>query len=212
MRPEKPTGGWPISEVLERLGADGAEGATAITAIGRWLDRLAEWNAKMDLTAARDARALAWLMVADGAVLASAIARGPGEIRVVDVGTGAGAPGLALALLRPELRVTLVEPLRKRVAFLRTVLGELGRRDVTLIEKRGEALEHGAFDEAVSRATLAPDEWLALGARLVRPGGGVWVLLAQGEPPSSSTCELERSLEYDSPSGKRRLLRYVRRT
>ena len=52
----------------------------------------------------------------------------PRGARVVDVGTGAGAPGLALALLRPDLRVTLVEPLGKRAAFLRTVLGAVGPR------------------------------------------------------------------------------------
>lgn len=207
-RPEKPAEGWPIREVQGGLKLP-QPSAEVVSTLSVWLDRLAEWNAKMDLTAAKDADALAWLMIADAAELASVLAP---NANVVDVGTGAGAPGLALALMRPDLRVTLVEPLRRRVAFLRTVLGAVRRSDVTLLEKRGEALGDGAFDEAISRATLPPDEWLALGARLVRPKGGVWIMLAQGEPPEAPEHRLDRSLEYDTPSGKRRLLRYVRGT
>ncbi len=77
-------------------------------AIALWLERLEEWNARIDLTAARSREELVDLMVADALVLAP---RMPTGARVVDVGTGAGAPGLALALLRADLRVTLVEPL-----------------------------------------------------------------------------------------------------
>jgi 16S rRNA (guanine527-N7)-methyltransferase len=207
-RPQRPATGWPIREVLAPSRSP-EPSPDVLASLGTWLDRLAEWNAKMDLTAAKDPHALAWLMIADAARLAGELAP---NASIVDVGTGAGAPGLGLALLRPDLRVTLVEPLRKRVAFLRTVLGELRRADVTVLEKRGESLEAGVFDEAVSRATLAPDAWLALGARLVRPGGGVWVMLAQGDAPAAPGCALDRTLEYETPSGSRRLLRYVRRT
>ena len=84
----------------------------AIPAVQKWLDLLAEWNARMDLTAARTEDERIDLMLADALALAPRIAEGA---RVVDVGTGAGAPGLALALLRPDLETTLVEPLTKRV-------------------------------------------------------------------------------------------------
>jgi 16S rRNA (guanine527-N7)-methyltransferase len=208
-RPHKPAEGWPLRDVFAALGLPMCDAAVA-AALATWLDRLSEWNAKLDLTAAKDARALVWLMVADAAELGAAVAP---RASVVDVGTGAGAPGLGLALLRPDLRVTLVEPLHKRVAFLRSVLGELRRTDVALVEGRGEAMASGTpFDEAVSRATLVPEEWLALGARLVRPAGGVWVLLAQGDAPEDAACTLDRTIEYDAPAGgKRRLVRYVRR-
>jgi 16S rRNA (guanine527-N7)-methyltransferase len=87
-----------------------------------WLERLKEWNARIDLTAARSDDELVDLMVADALVLAPHI---PADARLIDVGSGAGAPGLALALLRPDLGVTLVEPVGKRSAFLRTVVGEV---------------------------------------------------------------------------------------
>jgi len=134
----------------------------------------------MDLTAARTPGELVDLMLADAHLMCEGMAPGT---RVVDVGTGAGAPGLAVALMRPDLSVTLCEPLSKRVSFLRTVLGTVGRADVTIANKRGEELA-GEWDVAMARATLPPAEWLGLGAKLVKLGGLVWVLLATGEPPA----------------------------
>jgi len=162
-----------------------------------------EWNAKIDLTAAKDPKALVWLMLADAMALEPHLAKGA---RVVDVGTGAGAPGLALALLRPDLRVTLAEPLGKRASFLRTVIGLLARTDVTLLPKRGELLEKAAFDVAISRATLAPEEWLALGRTLVVPNGDVWLFLAEVEAPPGQASEVAWT---EPPGKKRRLVRYA---
>jgi 16S rRNA (guanine527-N7)-methyltransferase len=174
-----------------------------------WLARLREWNARIDLTAARSDDELVDLMVADALVLAP---RMPRDARVVDVGTGAGAPGLGLALVRPDLRVTLVEPLGKRAAFLRTVVGEVGRADVAIERLRGEALEgRRAWDVAVSRATLAPAAWLDLAVTLACPGGSVWILLAKDEAPTHPRASLEEDLAYTWPltGAARRAVRYV---
>ncbi|HEX3346048.1 MAG TPA: RsmG family class I SAM-dependent methyltransferase, partial [Polyangiaceae bacterium] len=140
--------------------------------LATWLGLLGQWNARIDLTAARSDDELVDLMLADALVLALRL---PADARVVDVGAGAGAPGLALALLRPDLRVTLVEPLGKRAAFLRTVVGAVGRADVAIERVRGEAIEgRRAWDVAVSRATLGPQAWLELAVTLAAPGGAVW--------------------------------------
>lgn len=174
-----------------------------------WLERLQEWNERIDLTAARTPEELVDLMLADAMVLGPRIPEGS---RVVDVGTGAGAPGLALALLRRDLRVTLVEPLGKRAAFLRTVLGAVSRPDVTIERARGEAVAgRRAWDVAVSRATLAPAAWLDLGVTLAAPGGSVWALLAKDQAPSSPRAQLVEDVSYTWPltGAPRRAVRYL---
>ena len=201
---------WPVAEVAAGVGAERPSDEAA-RALGIWLDALAEWNAKIDLTAAKDDRAIAWLMLADAMVLAPALGTGSS---VVDVGSGAGAPGLAIAILRPDLRVTLCEPLGKRAAFLRSVIGSLGRADVRIEPRRADALPRGAFDVAISRATFPPAEWLALGAELVRSGGDVWVFLAPKNadeaPPEDARCRLEETRAYvDGVTGaNKRLVRF----
>src|SRR6266516_301379 len=76
-----------------------------------WFDLIATWNAKVDLAAGRAPEDLADLMLADALVLDRH--EPPGK-NVVDVGSGAGGPGVALHIARPDLTVTLVEPLQKR--------------------------------------------------------------------------------------------------
>jgi len=190
---------------LPRMPATAARGA-----IERWLELLCEWNARIDLTAARSPGELVDLMLADALRIAASDL--PSGARVVDVGTGAGAPGLALALMRPDLSVTLCEPLVKRASFLRTVLGSVGRMDITLVARRGEELSGGEeWDVAVSRATLPPEEWLAMGVKLARPGGEVWVLLASGEPPTGPGAALCGVTSYTWPETgvHRRAARYT---
>jgi 16S rRNA (guanine527-N7)-methyltransferase len=203
-----------ISAVLVGLGT--ARDERAVTPIVTWLDLLATWNAKIDLTAARSAEELVDLMIADAVVLARH--ESPGAT-VVDVGSGAGGPGLALGLLRPDLAVSLVEPLAKRVSFLRTVLGHLrgaphDAGTLCVVRAKGEDLvaRGEVFDTAVARATLPPASWLDLGGHMVRPGGAVWVLLAREPAPEIRGWKIETEERYAWPltGVERRALRYRR--
>jgi 16S rRNA (guanine(527)-N(7))-methyltransferase RsmG len=182
-----------------------------VEALARWVDLAERWNERVDLTAARSRAELVDLLIAD-AVALSRLSSMSGTI--VDVGVGAGAPGLGVALLRPDLRITLVEPQAKRVAFLRTVLGTVGRTDVQVVRGRGEeVVKRGTmFDVALSRATLPPPEWLALGDALA-PAGSVLVLLAQAEPPQHPGRELVEDVRYLWPLTQvaRRIVRYAPR-
>jgi 16S rRNA (guanine527-N7)-methyltransferase len=205
-----PYGGWPFSRAATILGESLPPSVTERLAL--WLDRLAEWNAGVDLTAARGSDELVDLMVADALILSPRL---PEAARVIDVGTGAGAPGLALAILRPDLRVTLVEPLGKRRAFLRSVIGSLNRLDVTLEGKTGEGLafeREGAWDVALSRATLPPAEWLLLAERLLAHEGSAWVFLARESAPILAGMTEADTLSYAWPltGAARRLIRYVK--
>jgi 16S rRNA (guanine527-N7)-methyltransferase len=157
------------------------------------LEILLRWNRRMDLTAARTPDQLVDLFVADAVVLAK-LANAPQ--RWVDVGSGAGAPALALAILRPDLDLTLVEPKQKRVAFLRSAVGQLGLDNVQVRRARSSELWDEDFDVACSRATLEPAQWLAEGARFA---SSVWVLLARAEAPTRGGWRVEESCDYEWP-------------
>lgn len=175
----------------------------ALDGLAAFAELVCTWNARMNLTAARTPEALAEVLCADALVLSDPefVAR---DVRVVDVGSGAGAPAVPLLVLRPDLRATLVEPLRKRVTFLHTAVGalDLASRARVLesrIDPAAPSVEGGPFDVAISRATFAPGEWLAIGARLARR---VLVLLAQDAPPAAPPgLAVERSTDYRLPSG-----------
>lgn len=203
----RPRSGWRprIERAVAGLGSSLDERASA--ALEQLLDLVVEWNARVDLTAARDADELVDLYVADAVTLWAAGVV-PGE-RWVDVGSGGGAPGLVLAVLEPELRVTLVEPRTKRVAFLRSAVGALGLGQVDVQRVRSDALAAGGWQVAVSRATLAPADWLVEGARLATRG--VWVLLARAEPPALDGWHVERNISYRWPltGAQRRAVRYA---
>jgi 16S rRNA (guanine527-N7)-methyltransferase len=154
-----------------------------VAALAQYAASLLRWNERINLTAVRSVDTLVAEHFTDAFALALALAE---PARAIDVGSGGGLPAIPLALLRPGLTVELVEPIAKKAAFLRTAVRELGLGDrVSIRVARGEAVAEAiakqtvaAFDVAISRATLAPDRWLALGARLVRPGGRVFALTA----------------------------------
>lgn len=104
----------------------------------------------------------------------------PTGARVDDVGSGAGLPGLVLAVRRPDLTVRAIEPLLRRTTFLEEVTAELGLSNVTVVRGRAEDLGRGqpltaAADVVTARAVAPLDRLLGWCLPLVRPGG---VLLA----------------------------------
>ncbi len=96
-------------------------------------------------------------------------------MKAIDVGTGAGFPGLALAIVRPDIRFTLLDSLRKRVAFLQRVVDALGLANVTCVAERAEDAARtslrGQFDVALSRAVAALPVLLEYTLPFVRVGG-----------------------------------------
>ena len=119
----------------------------------RYVDLLATAGVERGLIGPREAPKLWDRHVLNCLALTSLIAPGAA---VADLGSGAGLPGLVLAIGRPDLTVTLVEPLQRRTIFLDEVIDELGLQDVRVVRGRAEAL-HGRehFDVVTARA-LAP--------------------------------------------------------
>ena len=128
--------------------------------------------------------------VLNSAVLQESIPEGSS---VCDIGTGAGLPGLVLAIARPDIRVTLVEPLLRRTTFLDEVVAELDLRHVTV--RRGRAEEvHGesTFDVVTSRAVAPLERLLGWSMPLVAPAGAMVAMKGQSvrEEIASATAFL----------------------
>ncbi len=208
-----PRAGWlpAITTACARLERDLQRelplGSDVETRLAALLDRVIEWGQRLDLTAARNPQELVEQYLADALVIAALEPVTP-TASWIDVGSGGGAPGLVVALLRPDAAFTLVEPRTKRAAFLRIAAGGVGVRLAAVERQRSEALPAGAWRVALSRATLAPDRWLAEGARLSH--GTVWVLLARGEPPVVAGTQPTLDVRYRLPftEAERRAVRY----
>ena len=116
--------------------------------------RLVEWNEKINLTALTAPRDIVWKHFADSLSAAPYLPKTP--FSLIDVGTGAGFPGVPLALVRPDLQLTLLDSLQKRLTFLDALCKELGI-PVTLVHARAEDGGHDPalreqFDVATARA------------------------------------------------------------
>ena len=147
-------------------------------------EELLRWAARMNLTALRGPEAIVRQGFLDALTCAPLI--GPQVRRVLDLGSGAGFPGIPLALVRSEVAFTLIEASRKKTTFLRHIVRTLELTNATVLLGRAEALVGsvslmGAFDLALARAVAPPAEQ----ARLVRPylGSAGAFLLQVGEQP-----------------------------
>lgn len=118
----------------------------------------------------------------------------PGE-RIADIGSGAGLPGIPLALVRPDVHVVLIEPLLRRSEFLREAIEELGI-DCTVVRGRAEDRavreEVGATDVVVSRAVASLDKLTKWSSPLLRAGGRM--LAIKGERADAEVEEHRRAM------------------
>ena len=120
----------------------------------KYAELLVEGNKKMNLTAITDTEGIAVKHFLDSI---TAVCTGKIGERVIDVGTGAGFPGLVLKIMRPEIKLTLLDSLNKRIGFLKETAAALGFDDIEFIHGRAEdfgvnSAYRGKFDTVVSRA------------------------------------------------------------
>jgi 16S rRNA (guanine527-N7)-methyltransferase len=108
------------------------------------------------------------------------------DARVCDLGSGAGLPGVVLALARPDLRVTLLEPLLRRTTFLTEVVQELRLEGVAVVRGRAEEQVGAGFDAVTARAVAPLDRLARWALPLCRPGG---MLLAMKGVAASDELE-----------------------
>ena len=184
---------WLEARLAEPARALGAHlSPAAFAPLAQYASLVLEWGARLNLTGAKTPEALADEHLADALALLRYLPAEP--FSFVDVGSGAGLPGLVIALLRTDATGRLLEPVGKKHAFLAHAIRTLGLTG--RISARAERLEdqlraggRGAYDVAISRAVWPAAEWLERGLPLVKPGG-LWLGLTgapAGEPPAG--CE-----------------------
>jgi 16S rRNA (guanine527-N7)-methyltransferase len=142
----------------------------------RYAEMLVEWNAtRMNLTRLTTPSEIAVKHFLDSLAVLTVTKIKIGA-RMIDVGTGAGLPGLALKIARPDLILTLLDSTAKKLTFCRAVADELGLTDVTILharaEQAGRELGHAtAYDVALARAVAPLETLLPWCAPFVKPGG-----------------------------------------
>ncbi len=156
--------------------------------IQRYKMHLLRWNKVHNLTGARD-EATVDAFIYDAVFPVGFL---PGIGSLMDIGTGAGFPGLILAMALPQTHVTLVEPLRKRASFLQFVKADLKLGNVTVKQCRVEAFDNTErFDLITSRAVTDTKVLLALSRAHIKEG--TLILLYKGEQVFD---EIDESLNY----------------
>ena len=148
----------------------------AVDRLCKYYELLIEWNEKINLTALTAPEDVALKHFTDSLMLLRYIAiEKDARLSIIDVGTGAGFPGLVLKIARPDIRLTLLDSLQKRLTFLDTVCQALGLGDVELIHSRAEdgarTQLRDSFDIAVSRAVASMNTLCEYDMPYVKIGG-----------------------------------------
>ena len=210
-----------FTENLDTLGIEYS--SQQLSALERYAALLVEWNQKMNLTAITSPDGIAVLHFADSLTLLKSVTPAAGQ-RVLDVGTGAGFPAIPLKLFCPDVDLTMMDSLNKRLTFLSTVLGELHLQG-SLLHARAEEAAHQKnmreqFDLVTARAVAALPVLCEYCLPFVKVGG---VFAAMKGPSCKEELDaaasaitklggrVERVDEYTLSDGSRRFIALIRK-
>jgi 16S rRNA (guanine527-N7)-methyltransferase len=168
---------------------------SAAERLATFRDLLVKWNGTYNLTALRDPAQMRTQHLADCLAVVAPLRRHAAgrPLRLLDVGSGGGLPGVVLAAVEPGWDVTCVDTVGKKAAFVRQVAAELGLPNLHAEHARVEALKAPPFDLITSRAFASLPDFVRLTRPLLAPGG-VWMAM-KGKPPSDEVAALPSDME-----------------
>lgn len=160
-----------------------------------YLTLIQKWNKVYNLTALRDPAEMRTHHLLDSlSVIAPLQAQtGARPLKVLDVGAGAGLPGVVIAISRPDVDVTCVDTVAKKAAFVQQVAVELKLRNLHGLHARVETLKGGNFDVVCSRAFASLVDFTTWSADALAPGG-IWLAM-KGKHPADEIAALPPSVE-----------------
>lgn len=156
---------------------------------------IARWNRVYNLTAVREPAQMLTQHLLDSLAVIGPLRRHTqgAAVTLLDVGSGAGLPGVAIAVASPEVRVSCVDTVAKKAGFIRQVGAELGLNHFSALHARVESLMSGHFDVITSRAFASLADFVALTDAALSPGG-VWMAM-KGHVPQEEIAALPPKIE-----------------
>jgi len=165
---------------------------TERNAFGRYANLLVLWNRTHHLTALKTRADIARVLFLDSLLWRSLLPHEP--LRILDIGAGAGIPGIPLRMVDPSIALTLIESRRRPVSFLHALIRDLAFPDIAVHHGRAEAISaempelQGKFDFVLTRAVGRGSQVIEMAAPYLRPGGKV---IASGPPVARAMPKVE---------------------
>lgn len=173
---------------LEKIGIKPTE--KQLNQLEKFYDLLIEWNQKINLTRITEKEEVYLKHFYDSLTIVKAIDLNKVD-SLCDIGTGAGFPGIVLKIMFPNLRITLIDSLQKRINYLNEIIKELDLKDIEAIHVRGEDFK-GSFDVVTSRAVANIEKLVNYTMHLVSKDG-VFIAM-KGDIETELTKEVETKL------------------
>ncbi len=157
-----------------------------------YLGELKKWNKAYNLTRIVDDREIIIKHFFDSLLYLKAL---PGEeIKVADIGSGAGFPGIPIKIVRPEIKMFLIEPTLKKITFLKHIIWKLGLKDISIIQNRIEKVRvnqdiEQPVDVAVTRALFGSRDFLKKTSHIIKKNG--FLVLSKGPKTGEELKELK---------------------
>ena len=159
--------------------------------LNKFYNLLIEWNKKINLTRIEEEEEVYLKHFYDSLTIAKAVDLS--EIKTLcDIGTGAGFPGIVLKIFYPNLKITLIDSLKKRVNYLNEIIKELGIDNIEAIHVRGEDYK-GQYDVVTSRAVANIEKLLGYTMHLVSPTG-IFIAM-KGDIEKELTPDVKKKIE-----------------
>lgn len=166
--------------------------AEAVQKLAQLLGELERWGRRINLTAIRNIDEMVSGHVLDSLAIRAHV-RGP---RVIDIGTGAGFPGLPLAIADPDMQFVLLDSNGKKIGFVRHIVGELGLANVVAVKARVEGYAPGMrFDTVIARALASIPRLVEISAHLVGEDGQLLAL--KGKHPAAELEPIQSLPEWE---------------
>jgi 16S rRNA (guanine527-N7)-methyltransferase len=182
----------PLQRGLKALGLSPSEAQTR--QLLDYMGQISRWNKVYNLTAVRSPGEMLTHHILDSLAAVQPLRRHLGEVgiaqpRILDVGAGAGLPGVVLAILNPDWQISCVDTVGKKAAFIQQVAATLKLPNLRGVHARVEQLKAEPFDVVTSRAFASLVDFVALTRFHVKQPGGVWMAM-KGKSPDAERAEL----------------------